>query len=179
LNNDDVIDKTGRLLPDMHWSIPFLAVLLIGCQAREATESSAPINAEYTILTDDLSMDSVKSLYPSMEPERDLERKQVEELLTALPGLLIHAGSVRADERDEDLKEVLSNLDKNLYRFQLVTFRLDGRLHVFINALDNRMDFPNWRSQYQSVSDGGSSFWFCVYDLERRQIVQFAIHGHA
>jgi hypothetical protein len=163
----------------MNWSIPCLAVLLVGCQAREATESAPPIKAEYTILTDDLSRDSVKSLYPSMEPARDHERNQLEELLTALPELLAHVGSARADERERDFQEVLSNLEKDIYRFQLVVFRLDGRLHVFINALDNRMDFPNWRSQYQSVSDGGSSFWFCVCDLERRQIVQFAIHGHA
>ena len=27
--------------------------------------------------------------------------------------------------------------------------------------------------------DGGTSFWFCVYDFEQKKIREFLIHGHA
>jgi hypothetical protein len=133
---------------------------------------------EFVILTDDFSFSMAKSIYPSAEAAH-LDQAQAAALIPSLPALL-EAG----DNSEEDFREVLSILKESRYVFQLVPFRVDGRLRVLVNAAEksSALSFAlhrDWHTSYLAVLDGGAHFWFCVFDFEQKKILEFLINGHA
>lgn len=163
----------------MRYTLFFLGIVLFAsCGSTVKQDRKAVSSADFCILSDKYSQDCVRSLYVTATEIGMLDRIEAQSALDQLPAITAKSQQTGLVEKGQDFKEVQAGLNAGTYVFQLIGFRLNGEDHLFINALSKRKDNPGWREAYKSKLDGGSDYWFCVYNLNTKLPVLFCINGH-
>jgi hypothetical protein len=69
--------------------------------------------------------------------------------------------------------------DLTAYVRQYTGVEGDGHRQLVVAALCDPDAFPEWRSQWIEVMDGGACFWDATMDLASGAIIRFSFHGSA
>jgi hypothetical protein len=105
---------------------------------------------------------------------------QLREVEHSLPTFLSKELESRPSLRE--LHEVIALEPK--YRRQYVGMIENGRKVIWVNCIPQTSEegvdpFANWSREIIDVSDGGSSFWGVVYDLEKHSFDKLILNGSA
>jgi len=89
-------------------------------------------------------------------------------------------------EHAEYVKREVNQIIRKLpnYHRQYFGLIVEGKKKILCNFFpsslgDIKEPFPDWRSDYIEVNDGGSGFWRITYDLESNTCSQFGVNGYA
>ena len=69
--------------------------------------------------------------------------------------------------------------DMDGYVRQYTGVEAEGHRQLIVAALCAPEDFPEWRTQWIEVNDGGTCFWDATMDLDTGEIIRFSFHGAA
>lgn len=75
--------------------------------------------------------------------------------------------------------ETVGDEDLAGYVRQYTGVEADGHRHLVVGALCAPDDFPEWRTQWIEVMDGGACFWDATMDLDTGEIIRLGFHGAA
>lgn len=155
-----------------------LLVFVTGCSNEEAINKPVSDNENFIILDDNLSRNSAKSVSGGTPTFYTIDASDARKIIAKLPELILEFARESDVDYKDDLREVSNNLKADIYNLQLVNYKLNAHSFVFINGLDKRTNqTPDWRNQYKLVNDGGTSYWFAVYDIDNNKMTLVHVNG--